>query len=102
MDAIMGAPKQLHQIIEAYCTGCEDCTTVCPVDCISMQPMTYLPKERIIKEEIGAARTAAVQEKQHAIKQKKQVAPNIEQIIQDDLAQILKRAQQKRASKHDA
>jgi H+/Na+-translocating ferredoxin:NAD+ oxidoreductase subunit B len=36
VDAIIGAPKQMHNIINQYCTGCELCIAPCPVDCISM------------------------------------------------------------------
>ena len=36
MDAIIGAPKQMHSVIDMYCTGCELCIAPCPVDCISM------------------------------------------------------------------
>jgi electron transport complex protein RnfB len=36
VDAIIGAPKQMHSIINQYCTGCELCIAPCPVDCISM------------------------------------------------------------------
>ena len=38
VDAIVGAPKQMHSVINAYCTGCELCIAPCPVDCISMVP----------------------------------------------------------------
>ncbi|MGH8362355.1 MAG: RnfABCDGE type electron transport complex subunit B [Gammaproteobacteria bacterium] len=38
VDAIVGAPKQMHTVIEALCTGCELCLSPCPVDCIYMQP----------------------------------------------------------------
>ena len=36
VDAIIGARKQTHTVIEALCTGCELCIAPCPVDCISM------------------------------------------------------------------
>lgn len=35
-DAIIGAAKQMHTVIEADCTGCELCVPACPVDCIDM------------------------------------------------------------------
>lgn len=38
VDAIIGAPKQMHSIINQYCTGCELCIAPCPVDCIKMIP----------------------------------------------------------------
>ena len=38
VDAIVGAPKQMHTVIEALCTGCGLCVAPCPVDCIHIQP----------------------------------------------------------------
>lgn len=35
-DAIVGASKMMHTVIEHYCTGCELCLPVCPVDCIAL------------------------------------------------------------------
>ncbi|MCW7537554.1 electron transport complex subunit RsxB [Aquabacterium sp. A7-Y] len=40
VDAIVGAPKQMHTVIDAGCTGCELCVPVCPVDCISLHSAT--------------------------------------------------------------
>lgn len=37
VDAILGASKRMHSIIDAECTGCDLCVPACPVDCISMQ-----------------------------------------------------------------
>ena len=39
-DAIVGSNKLMHTVIEAYCTGCELCLPVCPVDCILLQNVT--------------------------------------------------------------
>ena len=39
-DAILGANKFMHTVIERYCTGCELCLPVCPVDCIAMDNMS--------------------------------------------------------------
>lgn len=36
-DAIVGANKLMHTVIEPYCTGCELCVPVCPVDCIQLE-----------------------------------------------------------------
>jgi electron transport complex protein RnfB len=36
-DAIIGANKRMHTVIEPYCTGCELCLPVCPVDCIQLE-----------------------------------------------------------------
>ncbi len=40
VDAIIGAPQQLHTVIDAVCTGCELCVAPCPVDCIDMIELT--------------------------------------------------------------
>lgn len=39
VDAIVGAAKQLHGVIESECTGCELCLPPCPVECIDMVPI---------------------------------------------------------------
>lgn len=39
VDAILGAAKQMHTVIESECTGCELCVPPCPVDCIDMVPL---------------------------------------------------------------
>lgn len=38
-DAIMGGPKQIHQVFREACTGCEACIDVCPTECLHMQPV---------------------------------------------------------------
>lgn len=43
VDAIAGAFKFMHAVIESDCTGCELCIPSCPVDCIEM----VLPKSPI-------------------------------------------------------
>ncbi|OAJ52022.1 ferredoxin [Paraburkholderia ginsengiterrae] len=40
VDAIVGAPKQMHTVIAELCTGCDLCVPPCPVDCIAMPPVT--------------------------------------------------------------
>ncbi len=36
VDAILGAPKQMHTVIAEECTGCKLCIPPCPVECIEM------------------------------------------------------------------
>lgn len=38
VDAIIGAAKQMHTVVQRHCTGCELCIPPCPVDCIDMRP----------------------------------------------------------------
>lgn len=35
-DAIIGASKLMHTVIQDACTGCDRCLPVCPVDCIDI------------------------------------------------------------------
>ena len=39
VDAIVGAAKQMHTVVESLCTGCELCVKPCPVECIRMEPI---------------------------------------------------------------
>lgn len=39
VDAILGAAKHMHTVIEDECTGCELCIPPCPVECITMEPV---------------------------------------------------------------
>ncbi|MCA1325506.1 electron transport complex subunit RsxB [Herbaspirillum sp. alder98] len=40
VDAIVGAAKQMHAVVNDLCTGCELCVAPCPVDCIAMVDVT--------------------------------------------------------------
>lgn len=42
VDAIVGAQRQMHTILNDLCTGCELCIAPCPVDCISLIPRSQL------------------------------------------------------------
>lgn len=39
VDAILGAAKQMHTVIEEECTGCNLCIPPCPVECIYIVPV---------------------------------------------------------------
>ncbi|OZI59637.1 electron transport complex subunit RsxB [Bordetella genomosp. 11] len=38
VDAIVGAAKLMHTVLDDLCTGCDLCVAPCPVDCIAMIP----------------------------------------------------------------
>lgn len=42
VDAIVGAPKQMHTVVTDLCTGCKLCVPPCPVDCIRMDPAPFV------------------------------------------------------------
>lgn len=43
-DAIIGAAKVMHTVVERDCTGCELCLEPCPVDCIDMIDQIQSPE----------------------------------------------------------
>jgi electron transport complex protein RnfB len=38
VDAILGARKLMHTVLDADCNGCALCVPACPVDCIALLP----------------------------------------------------------------
>jgi electron transport complex protein RnfB len=52
-DAIVGAARRMHTVVDALCIGCELCVRPCPVDCISMVP--GLPEHAWTRERAVAA-----------------------------------------------
>jgi electron transport complex protein RnfB len=38
-DAILGAPKQIHNVLKEACTGCAACVAHCPTEALLIQPM---------------------------------------------------------------
>jgi electron transport complex protein RnfB len=46
VDAIVGAAKYLHLVLEDECTGCQLCIAPCPVDCIDLIPVEQLLYEK--------------------------------------------------------
>ncbi|MGO9931475.1 MAG: RnfABCDGE type electron transport complex subunit B [Steroidobacteraceae bacterium] len=46
VDAIVGAQKHMHTVLEDRCTGCELCLPPCPVDCIEMRPAAQIPAQQ--------------------------------------------------------
>ncbi|CAM3918155.1 Electron transport complex protein rnfB [Vibrio aerogenes CECT 7868] len=51
-DAIVGAPKQMHTVIQDICTGCKLCSQSCPQACLTIQEIEpdsatwYWPKPK--------------------------------------------------------
>lgn len=60
VDAIIGANKRMHTVLDDWCTGCDLCVAPCPVDCISMEPASRDWSER----DAGLARYRHQQHKQ--------------------------------------
>jgi Na+-translocating ferredoxin:NAD+ oxidoreductase subunit B len=54
VDAIVGAPRQMHTVVRELCTGCELCLPPCPVDCISVVPVDTLPEPALSRTRYDA------------------------------------------------
>lgn len=78
VDAIIGAAKQMHTIIQDLCTGCELCLPPCPVDCIDLinleKPSKEIQKnlarqsrQRYEKRQLRLARKKQQQHREHQI-----------------------------------
>jgi electron transport complex protein RnfB len=60
VDAIIGARRFMHTVIESVCTGCELCIAPCPVDCIVMVPARSNVPSSSLNRERYTAHTARV------------------------------------------
>ncbi|WP_298191956.1 4Fe-4S dicluster-binding protein, partial [Metallibacterium sp.] len=58
VDAIVGASKRMHTVLEALCTGCELCVAPCPVDCIELLP-NVLPRMSVAESNAARLRHRA-------------------------------------------
>jgi electron transport complex protein RnfB len=38
-DALIGAAKQIHNVLREACTGCSNCVDKCPTEALSMKPV---------------------------------------------------------------
>ncbi|HSN17582.1 MAG TPA: RnfABCDGE type electron transport complex subunit B [Gammaproteobacteria bacterium] len=74
VDAISGAQKQMHTLIEALCTGCGLCLPPCPVDCIRLAPAKGVTEgfEGWDFPPAGTARADALRERYASFKRRKQ------------------------------
>lgn len=71
VDAIVGAQKYMHTVLEDICTGCELCLPPCPVDCIEMRSAAHpvpnqpqLNRERFQAHGLRIANHAAERQRQ--------------------------------------
>lgn len=92
-DAIIGASKQLHTVLEQACTGCKLCLPPCPTNCIELIPSEKQTKSKA-EQLIYKTRHQA-----QKIREKKKLENKIQthftltdpQTIQQRLANILKK-----------
>ncbi len=44
VDAIVGATRAMHTVMNDLCTGCNLCVAPCPTQCISLVPVATTPE----------------------------------------------------------
>jgi len=82
VDAIVGAPKQMHTVLSALCSGCDLCVAPCPVDCIAMLPADSAWDARCAK----AARARFEARRRRLARDKLELAERLEQKAAKKLA----------------
>jgi len=82
VDAIIGAPKQMHTVLSALCSGCDLCVAPCPVDCIAMLPADSVWDARCAK----AARARFEARRRRLARDKLELAERLEQKAAKKLA----------------
>ena len=81
VDAIIGAQRYLHTVLERACTGCGLCTPSCPVDCIVMRPRALGERapgpaeNRARYEGHGARAQRGARERSALLAERKRAAP---------------------------
>lgn len=99
VDAIIGASKQSHVILDKDCIGCELCLPPCPVHCIEMVSIGLLSEpERRERAQQGKQHAKARKLRLQKQKQKKALADKQQTAVDPKafIAAAIARAQQKR------
>lgn len=53
-DAILGAPKQIHNVLKEACTGCAACVDHCPTEAVLMQPVPVTLQHWVMPKPMAA------------------------------------------------
>ena len=109
VDAIIGASKQMHTVIESCCSGCELCIAPCPVDCIDLITIAERSpseknrfakqcRQRFEKRQTRLTQQALVHQQKHQTAKQSHSSNNKLSIKarQQAIGQILQRVKQRR------
>jgi electron transport complex protein RnfB len=100
VDAISGASRWMHAVIESRCTGCELCLPPCPTDCIEMVEITT--SASWTAEQADAARSRYEARSRRLQKAQARSLETPEDRRRALVAQALERATQRRNAARDA
>lgn len=53
-DAILGAAKQIHNVLREACTGCNSCIEKCPTEALTMQPRPVTLQHWVMPKPLAA------------------------------------------------
>lgn len=53
-DAILGAPRQIHNVLREACTGCESCVDKCPTEALLMKPVPVTLSHWVMPKPLAA------------------------------------------------
>jgi electron transport complex protein RnfB len=69
VDAIVGAAKMQHQVLQEHCTGCQLCLPICPTACMSIEERTLpLPSPQDNKKQTQQRAAKKLLEKQERMR----------------------------------
>jgi len=58
-DAIVGAAKQIHNVIREACTGCGNCVERCPTEAVTMKPVPVTLQHWVWPKPTGSSSATA-------------------------------------------
>lgn len=96
VDAIVGAPKSTHHIIDEACTGCDLCIPTCPVDCITIKPSEKLPERSFLLNQYNTKENRKAEKTAQRTAKLDNAINKISNSSNDIIAQALERARKKR------
>jgi electron transport complex protein RnfB len=82
VDAIVGAPKMQHQVIEDHCTGCQLCLPVCPTACMEIVPRSLpLPSKEANRARVEAKHAREQEQELFRMKQHRSLVAQVPDVL---------------------
>jgi Na+-translocating ferredoxin:NAD+ oxidoreductase subunit B len=87
VDAIVGAAKMQHQVIEQECTGCQLCLPVCPTACMVVTSrVVALPTQQANRSKITAKKERQLRAQQERIHQHRASVERLDCLIKKGIS----------------
>lgn len=98
-DAIIGAMKQMHTVIEDHCVGCKLCLPPCPVNCIIIDTVSLSDEARLTRAKLAKDRFQLRKERRERIDMEKEQKDN--DVISSDMKAIIAASIARAKQKHE-